>query len=70
LRELDAHVVLPEKYEDAPELTDAQLANATDYVGVRLPGRPKAEVKKQATSLRVNADVLKARQREPDGRRE
>ena len=60
LRKVDAHVIQPDEYDDAPELTDAQLAGATVSIGIRPPGRPKSETRKEAISLRVDADVLGA----------
>lgn len=60
LKRVDAHVVQPHEYDDAPELTDEQLANAVLSVGVRPPGRPKSDNKKTAVSLRLDADVVAA----------
>jgi uncharacterized protein (DUF4415 family) len=60
LKKVDAHVIQPEEYQDAPELTDAQIANATVTFGIRPRGRPKSETRKEAISLRVDADVLDA----------
>ena len=60
LKKVDAHVIAPAEYDDAPELTDAQLAGATVSVGIRPRGRPKSETRKAAISLRVDADVLDA----------
>src|SRR3954451_11850712 len=60
LRKVDAHVIQPDEYDDAPELTNAQLANAVVSVGIRPRGRPKSEARKEAISLRVDADVLNA----------
>jgi len=60
LKKVDAHVIQPDEYDDAPELTDAQLAGATVSFGIRPRGRPKSETRKEAISLRVDADVLDA----------
>ena len=60
LKKVDAHVIKPEEYDDAPELTDAQIADATVTIGIRPRGRPKSENRKAAISLRVDADVLDA----------
>jgi uncharacterized protein (DUF4415 family) len=60
LKKVDAHVIQPDEYEDAPELTNAQVAGATVSVGIRRRGRPKADTRKEAISLRVDADVLDA----------
>jgi uncharacterized protein (DUF4415 family) len=59
LKKVDAHVNRSDEYEGAPELTDAQIAGATVSIGVRR-GRPKSETRKEAISLRVDADVLDA----------
>jgi uncharacterized protein (DUF4415 family) len=56
LKKVDAHV----EYDDAPELTDAQIAGASVSIGIQPRGRPKSETKKEAISLRVDADVLHA----------
>jgi uncharacterized protein (DUF4415 family) len=61
LGKVDAHIVQPHEYDEAPELTDAQLAAATvSPAGLRPRGRPKADVTKEAISLRVDADVIAA----------
>jgi uncharacterized protein (DUF4415 family) len=67
LKKVDAHIVQPDEYDDAPELTDAQVASAEVSVGIRLRGRPKSETKKEAISLRVDADVLDAFKSTGDG---
>ena len=60
LKKVDAHVIRPDEYDEAPELTDAQVASATVSLGIRPRGRPKSETRKEAISLRVDADVLDA----------
>jgi uncharacterized protein (DUF4415 family) len=60
LKRVDAHIVQAHEYEDAPELTDEQLASAEVSVGVRRPGRPKADVTKVPVSLRLDADLVAA----------
>jgi uncharacterized protein (DUF4415 family) len=60
LKKVDAHVIQPEEYAEAPELTDAQITNATFSIGLRPRGRPKSGTRKEAISLRVDADVLDA----------
>jgi uncharacterized protein (DUF4415 family) len=60
LKKVDAHVIKADEYDDAPELTDTQLAAATVSLGIRSRGRPKSETRKEAISLRVDADVLDA----------
>ena len=60
LRKVDAHVIQPEEYEEAPELTDEQLARADLYHGDKLirRGRPPLERPKEAVKLRLSPDVL------------
>jgi uncharacterized protein (DUF4415 family) len=60
LKKVDVHVIQPEEYAEAPELTDVQIANATFSIGLRPRGRPKSRTRKEAISLRVDADVLDA----------
>src|SRR5436305_12991444 len=60
LKNVDAHVIKPHEYDDAAELNDAQIAGATVSIGIRPRGRPKSETRKEAISLRVDADVLDA----------
>jgi uncharacterized protein (DUF4415 family) len=67
LKKVDAHVIRPDEYDDAPELTDAEVAGATVSVGIRPRGRPKSENRKEAISLRVDADVLEAFKSTGDG---
>jgi hypothetical protein len=40
LRKVDAHVIAPHEYEEAPELTDEQLATAVISVAGKRQGRP------------------------------
>jgi uncharacterized protein (DUF4415 family) len=60
LRKVDAHVIQPGEYEEAPELTDEQLARADLYRGDKLirRGRPPLERPKEAVKLRLSPDVL------------
>jgi len=60
LKKADAHVIRPEEYEEAPELTEEQLRNADLYEGDRLVrrGRPKLDNPKQAVKLRLSPEVL------------
>jgi uncharacterized protein (DUF4415 family) len=53
LKALDAHVVKPREYEDAPELTDEQLAKA-----VVRRGRPPSEIRKQPVKIRLDPDLV------------
>ena len=67
---VDAHVLSPEDFEDAPELTDAMVARAEISHGEQLirlgegpltqalRGRPKSANPKQQRSIRFSPDVL------------
>jgi len=60
LAALDAHVVRPEEYEDAPEWTEKEFSEAVRHIG-GVPvkrGRPKSEAPKKAVNLRLSPDVL------------
>jgi uncharacterized protein (DUF4415 family) len=54
LKRVDRHVIQPHEYDEAPELTDKQLARAVVSVG----GRPKIDDPKVSTTIRLDADVL------------
>jgi uncharacterized protein (DUF4415 family) len=60
LAKIDAHVIRPEEYEEAPELTDDQLARADLYHGDKLirRGRPPLDRPKEAVKLRLSPEVL------------
>jgi uncharacterized protein (DUF4415 family) len=60
LKKLDAHVVRPSEYEDAPELTDEQLAQADLHEGGKLirRGRPPSPARKIAVKFRLDPDVV------------
>lgn len=60
LKRIDAHVIQPEEYVEAPELTDEQLAAADLYRNGKLVrrGRPKLDRPKEAVKLRLSQDVL------------
>lgn len=60
LKRLDAHVVQPAEYADAPELTDAQLAAANVHEAGKLVrrGRPPSASRKQPVKLRLDPSVL------------
>jgi uncharacterized protein (DUF4415 family) len=62
LKRLDAHVIQPAEYEDAPELTDKQLAEASTHEGGKLVrrGRPPSPSPKQAVKLRLDPQILEA----------
>lgn len=60
LKKVDAHVIQPEEYEEAPELTPEQLEAADLYIAGRLVrrGRPRLARPRQAVKLRLSADVI------------
>src|SRR5262249_5789810 len=57
-----AHIVQPAEYEDAPELTDEQLAEANVHEGGKLirRGRPPSPARKQPVKLRLDTNVVEA----------
>jgi uncharacterized protein (DUF4415 family) len=59
---LDAHVITPEEYEEAPEWTDAQIAAADLHEGGKLirRGRPPSETRKQPVKIRLDPDLVAA----------
>ena len=60
LRKVDVHVVASHEYEEAPELTEEQLANAVLSIGGKRRGRPPSERPKREVKLRLDADVISA----------
>ena len=59
LRKLDAHRIRRKEYDDAPELTDEQLASATLEIGGKpVRGRPRLDHPKTAIKLRIDADIV------------
>src|SRR5262249_50955566 len=60
LARMDAHVIRPHEYEEAPEWTAEDFARADVYEGEKLirRGRPPLERPKQAVKLRLSAAVL------------
>jgi uncharacterized protein (DUF4415 family) len=60
LRKIDAHAVTPDEYEDIPELTDEWFEKADQHRGTKLVrrGRPVADTRKEAVSIRLSPDVL------------
>jgi len=60
LKRLDAHVIQPDEYDDAPELTDKQLAEADLYEGEKLirRGRPPTAARKLPVKLRLDPVVI------------
>jgi uncharacterized protein (DUF4415 family) len=60
LRKLDAYRLRREDYDEAPELTDQQLATAKHEVaGKPVRGRPRLTNPKLAIKLRIDADVIR-----------
>lgn len=62
LARVDAHVIQPEEYDEAPELTEEHFARADMYHGTRLisrgRGRPPLEHPKRQVTVRLDHDVL------------
>jgi uncharacterized protein (DUF4415 family) len=60
LAKVDAHVIQPHEYEEAPEWTEEDFARAEIRVGDKLirRGRPPLERPKEAVKLRLSPDVL------------
>ena len=63
LKKIDAYVLRKEDYDEIPELTEEDFKRGLWHKsGVLLPhgprGRPKSKNPKQATSLRLDADVI------------
>jgi len=54
LARVDAHVVMPQEYEELPELTEEMLARAKINKG----GRPVSRNPRKLISLRLPADVI------------
>ena len=54
LKRVDAHVIQPHEYLDAPELTDEMLSGMV----VKKRGRPLAANPRKLLSLRLPADVI------------
>jgi uncharacterized protein (DUF4415 family) len=60
LRKVDVHVIAPHEFEEAPELTDEQLAKAVLSVDGKRRGSPPSERPKQAIKLQLDADIISA----------
>jgi len=63
LKKIDAYVLHKEDYDEIPELTEEDFKRGLWHKGgVPLPhgprGRPKSKNPKQATSLRLDPDVI------------
>jgi uncharacterized protein (DUF4415 family) len=54
LKRVDAHVIQPHEYVDAPELTDEMLSGMV----MKKRGRPLAANPRKLLSLRLPADVI------------
>jgi uncharacterized protein (DUF4415 family) len=56
----DAHIITQDEYEEIPELTDEQIAQADLYNGTKLiqRGRPKSENNKVLLSVRYSREVV------------
>ncbi|HEY7300227.1 MAG TPA: BrnA antitoxin family protein [Xanthobacteraceae bacterium] len=60
LRKVDAHVIAPHEYEEAPELTEEQLARAVLSVSGKERVCSPSERPKQAIKLRLDTEVISA----------
>src|SRR6516164_8173628 len=61
LKKLDAHVVQPSEYEDIPEWTEEELAQADLHEGGvprRGRGRPPSPARKVAIKFRLDPDLV------------
>jgi uncharacterized protein (DUF4415 family) len=60
LAKIDAHVIQPHEYEEAPEWTEEDFARAEIRVGDKLVrrGRPPLDRPKEAVKLRLSPEVL------------
>lgn len=57
LKRMDSHRIKAEEYDDAPELTDEQLAGAV-VSPPRPVGRPRLAEPKRAVKLRLDAEII------------
>jgi len=60
LAKVDAHVIQPHEYDEAPEWTAEDFERADFYIGDKLirRGRPRSERPKEAVKLRLSGEVL------------
>jgi uncharacterized protein (DUF4415 family) len=60
LKRVDAHVIQPEEYDEAPEITAEMLDRAELRIGERVirRGRPPLAAPKKAIKLRLDPEVL------------
>jgi uncharacterized protein (DUF4415 family) len=54
LKKVDAHVIQPHEYDEAPELTDEMLSRMV----LKKRGRPVAANPRKLVTIRLPADVL------------
>jgi uncharacterized protein (DUF4415 family) len=60
LRKAKAHRIRAKEYDEAPELTEDQLANAVMAIGgIPVRGRPRLDQPKTAIKLRIDADIIR-----------
>ena len=60
MKKVDAYALKKRDYDEIPELTDKDFARGVWHIGGKPAprGRPKAEVTKDAVSLRLDRDVI------------
>jgi uncharacterized protein (DUF4415 family) len=60
LKKLDTHAIEPREYEEAPELTEEQLAATDLHKGGKLVrrGRPRSPQRKKEVKLRLDPDIV------------
>jgi uncharacterized protein (DUF4415 family) len=69
LKKVDAHVIAPREYDEAPEFTARDFAKAEVRDGERLVrrGRPPLDQAKVAIKLRLDADIISSYRATGDG---
>ncbi len=69
LKKIDAHVIQPHEYDEAPELTDVQLSRAVLKQGDTIirRGRPKSANPKRMVTLRLDGDLIEHFKRHGEG---
>lgn len=55
---IDAHIIQPHEYDDAPLLTDDMLSRMVYKRNGKVIGRPKLASPKQTATFRLAADLL------------
>lgn len=60
LKRVDAHMIQPEEYDEAPEITAEMLDRAELRIGDKVirRGRPPLDAPKRAVKLRLDPEVL------------